>query len=537
MFYSVFSNIPETKVFSTKDSLINFDEADSQNKISKTKSKEDLSQYGSMKNEIAEKFEVSTKEKNVVLRRTPNTFAEDFVGLEEGSIPQSLVVAAVVGVVCGISANIYYRVLEWGLNFFWKTLPKQIIIPSWSEWAYPLWIPIVGIFMAINLGLSVKYLGDPGDLPTTVKAIHEKGFLGMDHCLPMVVSSLFSIIGGSSVGPEAPLVAICACLAGFISRRIFHQTERNIIRKHTLMGMAGALSALFGAPLGGSLFALEINSRLGIEYFEHAVEAIFCGEITLAVFRQSANLSIGPIWEMTNKAVGPTDAFHILLGAILGLFGAAIAFCFAKIHKELLGLFRKWDLIDNRNSLKRALLAAIGILSIGLFVPQTMFWGENEFQVISTLGPVEKLPYVWPTTGLIDFQMDTAFKCFLVGILKIITISISVAGGYRGGFIFPFFMAGAAFGRSLLFFFPALSAPYACLCIAAGINVAITRTSLATPVLLAYLSGQQNILSGVLMASLTSLFATSYMVSFFKKMFFKYANKLTLHIERTVTRF
>lgn len=35
--------------------------------------------------------------------------------------------------------------------------------------------------------------------------------------------------------------------------------------------MAGALAAFFGCPLGGSLFAMEVNSRFGIEYFEHTV--------------------------------------------------------------------------------------------------------------------------------------------------------------------------------------------------------------------------------------------------------------------------
>ena len=36
-------------------------------------------------------------------------------------------------------------------------------------------------------------------------------------------------------------------------------------------GMAGALAAFFGCPLGGSLFAMEVNSRFGIEYFEHTI--------------------------------------------------------------------------------------------------------------------------------------------------------------------------------------------------------------------------------------------------------------------------
>ena len=50
----------------------------------------------------------------------------------------------------------------------------------------------------------------------------------------MVIASQFSIIGGGSLGPEAPLVAICAALGGFISRSVFKVTERNLIRKHTV---------------------------------------------------------------------------------------------------------------------------------------------------------------------------------------------------------------------------------------------------------------------------------------------------------------
>ena len=76
-------------------------------------------------------------------------------------------------------------------------------------------------------------------------------------------------MAGGSLGPEAPLVAICAALAGVISHRVFNQRNTNVVRKHTFMGMAGSLSAFFGVPLGGSLFALEVASRFGIEYFEH----------------------------------------------------------------------------------------------------------------------------------------------------------------------------------------------------------------------------------------------------------------------------
>ena len=112
----------------------------------------------------------------------------------------------------------------------------------------------------------------------------------------MVAASLFTILSGASLGPEAPLVAISAAVAGFISKKVFKQSNKNVIRKHTFMGMAGALSAFFGVPLGGSLFALEVASRFGIEYFEHLIESIYAGEVCVVVFRSLAGLPLQQLW-------------------------------------------------------------------------------------------------------------------------------------------------------------------------------------------------------------------------------------------------
>ncbi len=127
------------------------------------------------------------------------------------------------------------------------------------------------------------------------------------------------------------------------------------------------------------------------------------------------------------------------------------------------------------------------------------------------MSPAKDLVHVWPTTGLFHFEMENGFHALIVAICKLIAISFTVAGGYRGGFIFPFFATGAALGRFFQFFFPSLPIPLCCLGFAAAINVGITRTSLATPIILCFLAGEPNALSGVLAASLVSLFATAYM--------------------------
>jgi H+/Cl- antiporter ClcA len=119
--------------------------------------------------------------------------------------------------------------------------------------------------------------------------------------------------------------------------------------------------------------------------------------------------------------------------------------------------------------------------------------------------------HIWPTTGLIGWEVTGFASALITGFAKLLAISFTVAGGFRGGFIFPFFCAGAAFGRAFVAVVPSMSPVVACLCFAAGINVAITRTSLATTIILTALSGEVNAGPPLLAASLVSLCATSYM--------------------------
>lgn len=441
--------------------------------------------------------------------------ATDLQDLQGGTIPVSVAIAIFIGIACGIIAYVYYAVLEFFLELLWKAWPEQFFVEAklWPLGLSWLWIPIVGMSMAALVGISIKVLGEPGDLAYTVACVHKKGYIAIDHVLPMLFASQFSIIGGGSLGPEAPLVAICASFAGWFSIALFKQRYKNVVRKHTLCGMACALAAFFGVPLGGSLFALEINSRMGYEYFEHAMEAVLSGTVCLIVFRALAGLPIGAIWSISPESLEPSSPLVIIVGAAIGLLGAITAFIFAQVHKFNMRMFHIAELLDK--PVQRALIGGMGICTIGVMLPQTLFWGEFEFQTLSTASPSSSLMHVWPTAGLLRFEITGFWTALTIGFAKLLAISLTVAGGYRGGYIFPLFASGAAFGRALVFAFPSINPVVATLCFAAGINVAITRTALATTIILVALSGEINAGSTVLGASLVSLFATSYMVRIF----------------------
>jgi hypothetical protein len=166
-----------------------------------------------------------------------------------GSIPHSIMAAVLIGIVCGLAASLYYAALEWALEAVWKQLPQYIFGEAASDdelfyaSMFPsiLWIPLVGVVMATGVGLTVRFVGEPGDLAYTIKCVHETAYIGLDHVGPMLLASQFSILAAGSLGPEAPLVAICAALGGGVSRRVLGtdvDKDRNILRKHTLMGVS-----------------------------------------------------------------------------------------------------------------------------------------------------------------------------------------------------------------------------------------------------------------------------------------------------------
>ena len=267
-----------------------------------------------------------------------------------------------------------------------------------------------------------------------------------------------------------------------------------------------------------SLSFLKLPFRhhlLLLQYFEHTVEAIFAGEICLAVFRGLARLPIESIWSFTPLELKLVDSnpMDVAYGMLLGLIGAFTAYLYAQLHQRVMNLFQYFDLIQNDSrAVYRALLGCSVIIVLAMFIPHTMFWGELEIQTIATMDQASTLSHVWPTTGLINFELtDSPMNCFILAIAKLIAISFTVAGGYRGGYIFPAMTVGCALGRAIYPFMPFIPVQLCCLCLAASINVAITRTSIATTLILAYLSGEQNAITAILASSLISLFATGYM--------------------------
>jgi hypothetical protein len=101
------------------------------------------------------------------------------------------------------------------------------------------------------------------------------------------------------------------------------------------------------------------------------------------------------------------EPWHVVVGGCIGLLGAFMAYIFALFHSANMKFFASLNLLENRYAVYRALLGGFFVVLIGLLVPHTMFWGEDEFQVVANMLPASELSNICPTTGLTGWEMES----------------------------------------------------------------------------------------------------------------------------------
>ncbi|MGB7249328.1 MAG: chloride channel protein, partial [Phormidesmis sp.] len=204
---------------------------------------------------------------------------------------QMMLCAALIGIVGGLVATVYYFVLEGMMHGMWHTLPERITpyFPSWLPETNYVWIATtIGGF---GVGLVLYFMGLPGEMAKVVDSIHNPGRIDIRKTPAMVVASLVAITSGGSAGPEAPLVQVNGSFGSWLGDRL--KLDTAAVRVMTFCGMSAALGAFFGAPIGAALFALEIPHRRGLEYYEAVAPAVVAAILSFAVFRLNTGITIG----------------------------------------------------------------------------------------------------------------------------------------------------------------------------------------------------------------------------------------------------
>lgn len=379
---------------------------------------------------------------------------------------RTFILWALLGLIGGVIAGAYWIVLEFlthSLTFFdgWKV------------------IPVMGI-SGLLAGLIIHFIGDPGEIHLIVNNIRfNKGKLDPKNNPSMILSSLLCVASGGSLGPEAPLVQVTGSTGTWIGKLCRLKGEE--LRSLSIAGMASGFTALFGAPLGGSLFALEIlHHKHAVEYYKAIIPAFVASCFSYLVFALIIHLGLGPIWDLSAyEYSGIFDFGYAVLFAIVGaIFGWGFIYC-TKFFK----------LVFDRKKVPIYIKTFIGGILLGViafYFPLVRYFGHHEINQL-LMG---------------DFSLILLFSIL---IFKLIAISITVTSGWRGGFIIPLFFVGATLGLIIHKLFPCINLTLAIVSCMAAINACVTRTPMSTTILLATLTGFGHFIP-ILFASLTGYF-------------------------------
>jgi chloride channel protein, CIC family len=303
-----------------------------------------------------------------------------------------------------------------------ESLPHAVPGP-FRPWLIPVFTTAVGLITGL---LVTRFIPEAMDGATDgtdsmIKAFHQKSGL-IRPLVPLIkgATSILTIASGGSAGQEGPISLLGAGLGSFLAQKMgLTARQRRIL---LLAGAAGGLGAIFRAPLGGALTAVEV---LYSEDFEAeallpaVISSVVAYTLFTFVFGTDAIIKT-PQYVFKSPLELP---FYLTLAVVVSL-GARFFLRFFFFFK-----FKVFGRIQKRFGLTPSMV--LGGLCMGLFgmcYPQFLSGGYGwiELSVNGQLG-----------------------LTFLIGLFfgKVLATTLTIGSGLSGGMFAPtLFLGGAAGG-------------------------------------------------------------------------------------------
>lgn len=334
-----------------------------------------------------------------------------------GKLAQNLLLATLVGGLAGTAGAGFLVALE-------AVTATRFTHP----WLLAL-LPLVGVFAAWAYRKSGGTAERGNNL--IIEEIHQPGGGVPLRMAPLVLgATLLTHLCGGSAGREGTAVQMGGALAGGVKKWLRLGAEHQAMLLSA--GVAGGFGAVFGTPLAGAVFALEVLVRGRINYLwlGPCLVAALVGDQVCAAWNVY-HADFGALAGLARMPDGP-PLLPLAQAAALGL---ACGLCARLFTASTHGVTRCLD---------RAITAwwlrpMIGGLAVGGL---TLALGTDAYLGLSASNPDPTKPSL-----LTVFSAGGASPWSWFW--KLAFTAITVGSGFKGGEVTPLFFIGAALGHVL----------------------------------------------------------------------------------------
>ncbi len=311
--------------------------------------------------------------------------------------------ATVIGMVVGCFNALFLHLLSKSINFT-------------NSYKYYYFFLPVALLIVNHLARKI-YPEDRGfSTNAAIASINNKKPISVISSIKAFSLPILTIAAGGSAGKESPCADVGAGVASLISN--LFSLNANERRKLMICGVSAGFAGVFGVPISGAIFGLEVLS-VGSIFYEVMFPAFISG---ITSYQITQMWGVEYVYHPLQLSALNLDSslWHVLAA---GIFFGVISLAFIEILRFTQILFRY---ISMRFSVFwKCFLAGCLIILITLLTSD-IYLGLTMQRVDAILAGDKAAPFGFA--------------------LKILTTSLTFAGGGVGGLITPVFFIGANAG-------------------------------------------------------------------------------------------
>ncbi|WP_245803565.1 chloride channel protein [Algoriphagus marinus] len=408
-----------------------------------------------------------------------------------------LILSGIIGIISGLAAVILKESVHAIQHFL-----TEDFYTEYANFLYILY-PIIGITAAYIVGKYIfKDVGGHGIADVLFTISKKQSIIPAVKTYSRVFTSALTVGFGGSVGLEAPMLVTGSAIGSNVGLLVHLNAK-----KRTLLigcGAAGAISAIFGAPIGAVIFAIEvILMEISTASFIPLLIASVTGSLTSMVL-------IGNDPVFTFDLEGTFTAGHMPYYLLLGILCGVISLYFSRVVRTTERLMEGLE-----TQVLRLLYGGALLGFMVFFFPPIYGEGYDTLNLLIN-GNSDQLLDKSPFFSSSENPYLIIIFLSLIILVKPIASALTLSGGGSGGIFAPSLYVGGivgfvfAYSKNQLGFHIPLPLAHFTLVAMCGVMAGVQHAPLSAIFLIAEITGGYELFVPLMFVSAISYITTTY---------------------------